>query len=76
MKKNPPIHRVQSFPLKERPQSPRTELDPQDRKVAMLSEGFVEHANAIYEQRGRFPESEIDEWLEAQVGLHNWKKSA
>jgi hypothetical protein len=48
--------------------SPTSEANsqPANRKLKMLSEEFVERAVSIYEQRGSIPETELEDWLEAE----------
>jgi len=59
----------------ERPQSPQPIFEPEQAKQDVGNEEIAQRAYAIYEQRGRFPGAELDDWLQAERELLNENKS-
>jgi hypothetical protein len=59
----------------ERPQSPQPIFEPEQAKPEVGNEEIAKRAYAIYEQRGRFPGAELDDWLQAERDLLNENKS-
>ena len=60
----------------ERPQSPQPIFEPEQVMPDLGNEDIAQRAYAIYEQRGRFPGAELDDWLQAERELRNEKKAA
>jgi hypothetical protein len=54
---------------RERPQSPQPTFEPEQAKPEVGNEEIAQRAYAIYEQRGRLPGSELDDWLQAERDL-------
>lgn len=59
----------------ERPQSPQPIFEPEQAKPEVGNEEIAQRAYAIYEQRGRLPGAELDDWLQAERDLLNENKT-
>ena len=59
----------------ERPQSPQPIFEPEQAKPEVGHEEIAQRAYAIYEQRGRLPGAELDDWLQAERDLLNQNRT-
>jgi hypothetical protein len=77
MKKSAPSPQHQPLPPDqvqtegERPQSPQPVFEPQQAEPEIGNEEIAQRAYALYEQRGRLPGAELDDWLQAEQELRH-----
>jgi hypothetical protein len=60
----------------ERLQNPQPVFEPEQSMSEIGNDEIAQRAYAIYEQRGRFPGAELDDWLQAERELRNKEKAA
>jgi hypothetical protein len=58
----------------ERPQSPQPIFEPEQAEPQIGKDDIAQRAYAIYEQRGRVPGYDLNDWLQAERELINHDK--